>query len=137
MSRLRFPSALAAVLLTAGFAGSAIASRGGASIARGESAGSFCTLRSMITPGWPTWSCWATTTGKVPNTSATAASSGADLNGMAAHAAARILKDRLVAFAAKHFKVPAGQIAFVADRVQVGNRTIAFEELIQAAYLGG
>ena len=31
----------------------------------------------------------ATTTGKVPNTSATAASSGSDLNGMAAKAAAR------------------------------------------------
>ena len=41
----------------------------------------------------------ATTTGKVPNTSATAASSGSDLNGMAAQAAARTLKQRLVDFA--------------------------------------
>ena len=38
----------------------------------------------------------ATTTGKVPNTSATAASSGADLNGMAAQAAARTIKARLI-----------------------------------------
>ena len=40
----------------------------------------------------------ATTTGKVPNTSATAASSGSDLNGMAAQAAARTIKERLVGF---------------------------------------
>ena len=37
----------------------------------------------------------ATRTDKVPNTSATAASSGADLNGMAAHAAATTIRDRL------------------------------------------
>ncbi|MCH7555118.1 MAG: xanthine dehydrogenase molybdopterin binding subunit [Proteobacteria bacterium] len=41
----------------------------------------------------------ATTTGKVPNTSATAASSGSDLNGMAARAAARTIKQRLIVFA--------------------------------------
>src|SRR5690606_25764013 len=45
----------------------------------------------------------ATDTGKVPNTSATAASSGTDLNGKAAEAAENIIKDRLVKFAAKHF----------------------------------
>ncbi len=44
----------------------------------------------------------ATTTGKVPNTSATAASSGTDLNGMAAYDAARQIKERLVAFAAEN-----------------------------------
>ena len=48
----------------------------------------------------------ATTTGKVPNTSATAASSGTDLNGMAALAAARTIKARLVDFAAEHWSVP-------------------------------
>jgi xanthine dehydrogenase large subunit len=78
----------------------------------------------------------ATTTAKVPNTSPTASSAGSDLNGMAARAAARTLKARLVEFAAGHFKVPEGQIAFVDDRVQVGNRTIGFEELIETAYLG-
>jgi xanthine dehydrogenase large subunit len=78
----------------------------------------------------------ATTTAKVPNTSPTASSAGSDLNGMAARAAARTLKARLVEFAAGHFKVPEGQITFVDDRVQVGNRTIGFEELIETAYLG-
>jgi xanthine dehydrogenase large subunit len=42
-----------------------------------------------------------TTTAKVPNTSATAASSGSDLNGMAARAAAAAIKARLTAFAAE------------------------------------
>jgi len=41
-----------------------------------------------------------TDTSRVPNTSATAASSGTDLNGMAAQSAARAIKERLVSFAA-------------------------------------
>jgi len=48
----------------------------------------------------------ATTTAKVPNTSPTAASSGADLNGMAAQDAARQIKQRLIAFAAETWQVP-------------------------------
>ena len=48
----------------------------------------------------------ATTTGKVPNTSPTAASSGSDLNGMAAKIAAGRIKKRLVDFAAQEWKVP-------------------------------
>ena len=47
----------------------------------------------------------ATTTAKVPNTSATAASSGSDLNGMAAQNAAEQIKDRLVDFAAEKYSV--------------------------------
>ena len=58
----------------------------------------------------------ATTTGKVPNTSATAASSGADLNGMAAQAAARTIKARLIAFAAEHWGVPEEQVVFLPGR---------------------
>jgi xanthine dehydrogenase large subunit len=77
----------------------------------------------------------ATTTGKVPNTSATAASSGADLNGMAARAAAETLKERLVAFAAEAWGVAPEGIVFRPNRVRVGDREIAWEELIRAAYL--
>ncbi|MEM8548627.1 MAG: molybdopterin cofactor-binding domain-containing protein, partial [Pseudomonadota bacterium] len=47
----------------------------------------------------------ASDTSKVPNASATAASSGSDLNGMAARNAALKLKDRLTAFAADHYGV--------------------------------
>jgi xanthine dehydrogenase large subunit len=79
----------------------------------------------------------ATTTAKVPNTSATAASSGSDLNGMAAQAAARTLKDRLVAFAAEQWQEAPGEIEFLAPgRVRVGARDMAFAELIDAAYMG-
>ena len=77
----------------------------------------------------------ATTTAKVPNTSATAASSGSDLNGMAAQAAARTIKGRLVAFAAEHWGVPREQIEFLPGRVRVGNQEILFRELIWQAYL--
>ena len=50
-----------------------------------------------------------TNTGKVPNTSATAASAGTDLNGAAALAAARTIKGRLIDFAESHFRVPREQ----------------------------
>ena len=42
-----------------------------------------------------------TSTGKVPNTSPTAASSGTDINGEAARAACKVLKERLAPFRAK------------------------------------
>ena len=77
----------------------------------------------------------ATTTGKVPNTSATAASSGTDLNGMAAQAAARTIKNRLIDFAAEKYHVPADQVTFLPNRVRVGNQEIAFGELARQAYM--
>ncbi|HEX4767510.1 MAG TPA: xanthine dehydrogenase molybdopterin binding subunit [Lichenihabitans sp.] len=77
----------------------------------------------------------ATSTGKVPNTSATAASSGADLNGKAAQAAVRKLKARLTAFASKHWSVPEDQIVFLPNRVRVGAEEIAFRTLIKQAYM--
>jgi xanthine dehydrogenase large subunit len=78
----------------------------------------------------------ATTTGKVPNTSPTAASSGADMNGMAAQAAARTIKARLVAFAAEHYAVPEEQVVFLPNRVRVGNQEIPFPELVRQAWMG-
>ncbi|MEZ5805527.1 MAG: xanthine dehydrogenase molybdopterin binding subunit [Rhizobiaceae bacterium] len=77
----------------------------------------------------------ATTTGKVPNTSATAASSGSDLNGMAAQNGARQIKDRLIDFAADKYSVPADQIVFLPNRVRIGNQEIAFAELVRQAYM--
>jgi xanthine dehydrogenase large subunit len=76
----------------------------------------------------------ATTTAKVPNTSATAASSGSDLNGMAAQNAARQIKDRLTDFAAEKYSVPREQIVFLPNRVRVGNQEIAFADLVRQAY---
>ena len=77
-----------------------------------------------------------TTTAKVPNTSATAASSGSDLNGMAARAAAAAIKARLTAFAAESFDVPADRIKFLDNQVLIGNRAIPFPDLVKQAYLG-
>ncbi len=77
----------------------------------------------------------ATTTGKVPNTSATAASSGSDLNGMAAQAAARTIKQRLIDFASSFYEVPEEQVVFLPGRVRIGNQEIPFNELAQQAYM--
>jgi xanthine dehydrogenase large subunit len=71
----------------------------------------------------------ATTTGKVPNTSPTAASSGSDLNGMAALNAAEQIKTRMTEVAADHFGVPPGEIVFASNRIFAGNRSISFPEL--------
>lgn len=77
----------------------------------------------------------ATTTGKVPNTSATAASSGSDLNGMAAQNAARQIRDRLTAFAAEKYEVPVEQVVFLPNRVRVGNQEMPFADLVKQAYM--
>jgi len=78
----------------------------------------------------------ATSTGKVPNTSATAASSGSDINGMAARAAARAIKERLIAFAAETYGVPPREIEFRPNRVRVGTRDVPFADLVKQAWLG-
>ncbi|MBL1434966.1 MAG: xanthine dehydrogenase molybdopterin binding subunit [Rhodobacteraceae bacterium] len=75
----------------------------------------------------------ATDTGKVPNTSATAASSGADLNGMACKDACDKIKARLVAFAVDKW---GGEVTFADGQVQVGERSMSFAELVSAAYMG-
>lgn len=77
----------------------------------------------------------ATTTGKVPNTSATAASSGSDLNGMAVANAAEQIKDRLVRFASEKFNVPEDGVSFEPNCVLVGNQRFDWAEFIDQAYL--
>lgn len=80
----------------------------------------------------------ATDTSKVANTSATAASTGTDLNGKAAQDAARQLRERLAKFAAEKFgagEVAASSVRFANDRVIVGDDAIPFEEVVAKAYL--
>jgi xanthine dehydrogenase large subunit len=77
----------------------------------------------------------ATTTGKVPNASATAASSGSDLNGMAAKQAAATIKQRMVAFAAREWRKPKSRIRFEGGQVIIGNESIAFAELARKCHL--
>ena len=77
----------------------------------------------------------STVTDKVPNTSATAASSGADLNGMAALNAAETIKARLVEFAAKKWGVEPNEVAFTPAGVRVGAETFEFGWFVRQAYL--
>lgn len=77
----------------------------------------------------------ATSTGKVPNTSATAASSGTDLNGKASQAACRIVKDRLIDFSAHHFQVERDSVRFDSGKVHIGGKTLSFKELVALAYV--
>ena len=76
-----------------------------------------------------------TTTGKVPNTSPTAASSGTDMNAMAARAAAGTIKGRLIAFAAEKYATALELISFRDNHVLIGNRRVRFAQLIREAYL--
>ncbi|MBB5685713.1 xanthine dehydrogenase molybdopterin binding subunit [Sphingobium boeckii] len=78
----------------------------------------------------------ATRTDKVPNTSATAASSGADLNGMAAHNAAMTIRDRLTAFLAQTFACAESEVAFAADGVVAGKEKLSFADLARRAHMG-
>jgi len=76
----------------------------------------------------------AADTSKVPNASATAASSGADMNGMAARKAAAKIRLRLTEFAARHFSVPEADVEFSDNQVRAGSETVAFAELVQLAW---
>ncbi len=79
-----------------------------------------------------------TRTDKVPNTSATAASSGSDLNGAAVVSACSTLRKRLASVAAEHFRSAAEQIVFEAGHVYPQGqpeRTLPFAQLVEQAYL--
>lgn len=83
--------------------------------------------------------CNATRTDKVPNTSPTAASSGSDLNGMAACNAVQTLKARMIKFASEHFGVEQASVRFVDNQVLVGQgdkeQRFKFAEFVQLAYM--
>ncbi len=79
--------------------------------------------------------CTATDTDKVANTSATAASTGSDLNGKAAQDAARQLRERLAHFAAGQHGGAAGDVVFAHGRVHVARRDFSFADIVQQAYL--
>ena len=78
----------------------------------------------------------ATRTDKVPNTSATAASSGADLNGMAAYNAAMTIRERLAIFLARGYDCAPEQVLFTPDGVLVAGDVIPFAHLARKAHIG-
>jgi xanthine dehydrogenase large subunit len=79
--------------------------------------------------------CTSTRTDKVPNSSPTAASSGSDLNGMAARDAAQKIKSRLLAFAAQHFSVGLEEVSLRNNQLIAGNTVLGFSEFVQLAYM--
>ncbi len=76
----------------------------------------------------------ATDTSKVANTSATAASTGADLNGKAAQDAARQIRERLTAFAAQTWQVDPSTIRFADNQVYIDGSPEPFPSLVRRAY---
>jgi len=77
----------------------------------------------------------STVTDKVPNTSATAASSGTDLNGMAALNAANTIKARLVEFAARKWSCAESEVEFTPEGLLAGKELIPFDVLCRQAHL--
>ena len=77
----------------------------------------------------------AADTSKVPNASATAASSGSDMNGKAAQNACAKIRGRLTEFAARHFSVTEAQVEISANQVRAGDAQLSFAELVQLAWL--
>jgi xanthine dehydrogenase large subunit len=76
----------------------------------------------------------ATTTAKVPNTSPTAASSGTDLNGKAAQAAAQTIRQRMAGVAAAAFGVTPEQVVFAGGTVSGGGKDLTFGEVAKLAH---
>jgi len=75
-----------------------------------------------------------TDTSKVPNTSATAASSGSDLNGKAAQAAARTIRERLVELICSTRGVTATEVRFADGQVHFGTQSLSFADLAREAH---
>ncbi|TAK94834.1 MAG: xanthine dehydrogenase molybdopterin binding subunit [Aquabacterium sp.] len=77
----------------------------------------------------------ATDTSKVVNTSATAASTGSDLNGKAAADAAQQILSRLIRMLTDQHKVPEQAIRFADDQVHMADQILRFEDVVMAAYM--
>ncbi len=76
----------------------------------------------------------ASDTARVPNASATAASSGTDLNGRAAQFAARQVRENLAAFVAGLQGCGAGEVRFANGKIFAAGSTRDFREVVKAAY---
>jgi len=76
----------------------------------------------------------AADTSRVPNASATAASSGSDMNGKAAQKAAAKIRARLTEFAARHFAVSEADVEFAGGNVRAGEQSVSFAELVRLAW---
>ena len=114
--------------------GTMLVNHGGAEMGQGLNTKVAQVVAHELGVSFETVRATATDTTKVANTSATAASTGADLNGKAAQDAARQIRERLAAFAAQRHGGDAKDVRFANDVVHVAGRQIPFPELARAAY---
>ncbi len=79
----------------------------------------------------------ATDTNKVPNTSATAASSGTDLNGMAAYVAASQIKDRMTAYLSQLYQCDISDVVFSSGKIIIsGEEKMTFSQAAEQCWMG-
>ena len=78
---------------------------------------------------------FSTRTDKVPNTSASAASSTTDLNGAAAINAVNKIKQNLALFVKRKYKVKSNKAIYKNGMVKFKGKTFSFKSLIKDAYL--
>ncbi|HEX3139119.1 MAG TPA: xanthine dehydrogenase molybdopterin binding subunit [Rhizobacter sp.] len=124
--------------------GSILVNHGGTEMGQGLNTKVAQVVAHELGVGFESVRVTATDTHKVVNTSATAASTGSDLNGKAAQDAARQIRERLAAFAAAQSGVKASEVQFANDRVSIGKKgghkggqphELSFCELVTQAYL--
>ena len=116
--------------------GSILVNHGGTEMGQGLNTKVAQVVAHELGVGFDSVRVTATDTQKVVNTSATAASTGTDLNGKAAQDAARQIRERLAAFAAAQNGCDVSEVRFANDRVRVGDHhELSFCELVTQAYL--
>ena len=115
--------------------GSMLVNHGGTEMGQGLNTKVAQVVAHELGVGFDSVRVTATDTHKVANTSATAASTGTDLNGKAAQDAARQIRERLALLAAKLHGGSAAAVRFANDRVFVNGHEMAFRELVAQAYL--
>ena len=114
--------------------GSILVNHGGTEMGQGLNTKVAQVVAHELGVGFESVRVTATDTHKVANTSATAASTGSDLNGKAAQDAARQIRERLAAFAAARWGGAPADVRFANDRVNVNGKSIAFAEVVNIAY---
>lgn len=114
--------------------GSVLVNHGGTEMGQGLNTKVAQVVAEALGIDFATVRCTATDTSKVANTSATAASTGADLNGMAAQDAALTIRSRLADFAASRHGGAPMDVRFANDTVSIGATALPFATLVRQAY---
>ncbi|WP_250499179.1 xanthine dehydrogenase molybdopterin binding subunit [Caballeronia sp. GAWG1-5s-s] len=115
--------------------GSVLVNHGGTEMGQGLNTKVAQVVASVLGIGLARVRVTATDTSKVANTSATAASTGSDLNGKAAEAAALTIRERLAELAAKQLGGAAADVRFHGGVVEANGGQMPFDQLVSAAYL--